>query len=62
MAEDTLAQLSKKAWDAGEFKEASRLLLELRSSDPDGNYVQLGDGRIAKTVVKDGKESQEVLS
>lgn len=42
------AKESKKHFAVGEFKEASRLLAEIRENEPDEKFVQLGDGTLCR--------------
>lgn len=52
-----LSVASKKAFQAGEFDTAHRLLQQMNESNPHFRYVQLGDGTVHYvTKDEDGKE------
>jgi len=54
-----LAAESKKAWDANDFKRASRLLHEARVEAPEEVLVQLGDGRVGSKTGVNAKGEAE---
>lgn len=52
-----LSIVSKKAFQAGEFVEASRALQQMNELNPHFRYVQLGDGTVHYvTQEEDGTE------